>query len=94
MLIEFDPDKEVINRTKHRISLAEAALLNWDSALVWPDTRFDYGEERMSALGCIETRLYYVAFVDRDYGDESNFVRRIISLRKATKTEEKFYARI
>jgi len=87
MLIEFDPAKDAINRSKHGISLGEAARIEWDSAVIWPDVRYDYGEDRMSGLGYIGERLYFVAFVDRGQ------VRRVISLRKANKLEERTYAR-
>jgi len=58
-----------------------------ETAAIWPDTRFDYGEARMNALGYIRARLYAVTFVDRAS------IRRIINLRKANKREEKRYAR-
>jgi len=86
MLIQFDPAKDAANRAKHGISLGEAAHLDWDTAFVWVDDRFDYGEMRMAGWGYIGLRLFHVAFVDR--GD----VRRIISLRKAHKREYRDYA--
>jgi len=86
MLIEFDPAKDAINRSKHGVSLGDAARIDWDSAVTWPDVRFDYGEERMCGLGYIGARLHFVAFVERGH------VRRIISLRKANKHEERTYA--
>jgi uncharacterized protein len=85
MEIEFDPDKDSSNQAKHGVSLALAAELEWDAALVWEDTRYEYGEWRMIALAPEINILYYVAFVDR--GD----VRRIISLRPATRREVKHY---
>lgn len=81
MLIEFDPIKDMTNRTKHGISLAEADSLDWLNALVWNDTRRDYGESRQVALAPLGNRLYCVIFVDRGN------VRRIISLRKANQRE-------
>jgi len=87
MLIEFDPDKDAINRDKHGISLGDAASIDWDTAVTWPDVRFDYGEDRMSGLGYLGDRLYSVIFVDR-----GNF-RRIISLRRANKREFEDYVR-
>jgi len=62
-----------------------AADLDWEAALVWIDDRFEYPELRMIALAPKTQTLYYVAFVDR--GD----VRRIISLRQATRREVKHY---
>jgi len=50
MRIEFDSAKDVNNRAKHGVSLALANELEWESALVWIDDRFDYDEMRMIAL--------------------------------------------
>jgi uncharacterized protein len=50
MQIEFDPVKDASNQAKHGVSLALAAELEWDAALVWVDTRYEYGELRMIAL--------------------------------------------
>ena len=67
------------------MSLAMAAQLDWDAALVWVDDRFEYDEFRMIALAPETNTLYHVAFVDR--GD----ARRIISLRRALRREVKHY---
>jgi hypothetical protein len=40
MRIEFDRAKDAANRARHDVSLAIAEELDWDSALVWVDTRF------------------------------------------------------
>ena len=85
MQIEFDPGKDASNAAKHGVSLALAAQLDWEQALIWMDARADYGEMRMIALVPIADRLYFVAFVDRDS------VRRIISLRKANRREVNHY---
>ena len=85
MRIEFDPAKDASNQAKHGVSLARAADLNWDAALVWIDDRFEYAELRMIALAPKIKILYYVAFVDR------GGVRRVISLRRANRREVKHY---
>ncbi len=85
MHIEFDPAKDAGNQAKHGVSLALAQMLEWDSALVWVDERYEYGELRMIALAPETRVLYYVAFIDR------GAVRRIISLRRATRREVKHY---
>jgi len=85
MRIEFDPAKDAANKRKHGVSLAIAGELDWESALVWVDDRFEYDEIRMIALAPKTAILYYVAFVDR--GE----VRRIISLRRANRREVKHY---
>ena len=90
MQIEFDTTKDAANVQKHGVSLAVAAELDWESALVWLDSRKAYGEERQSALALMQLqgRVYFVAFVDR--GD----VRRVISLRKANNREKVRYAKV
>ena len=59
-------------------------------AEVWPDTRRNYGEARMVALGYIGLRIMSMVFVDRP--PEQPTERRIISLRKANQREVKRYA--
>ncbi|WP_175658214.1 BrnT family toxin [Burkholderia vietnamiensis] len=87
MDISFDPNKDEVNQWKHGVSLADAALLDWDTLIAWPDTRFDYSEERYTGLGFIEQRLYCIAFT---YRGETV---RVISLRKANKREQSYYAK-
>lgn len=84
--ISFDPLKDQTNRAKHGVSLALAARFEWDSAVIWPDTRKNYGEPRMSCLGYIGLRIFAMAFVER------SSECRIISLRKANSREVKRYA--
>ena len=90
MNVTFDPAKDAVNLAKHGVSLLDAVGFEWDSAVVWPDTRHDYGEARMVALGYIGLRIMAVAFVDRP--PEQPTERRIISLRKANTREVKRYA--
>ncbi|CAM4199320.1 Ribonuclease toxin, BrnT, of type II toxin-antitoxin system [Bordetella tumbae] len=84
--ITFDPAKDLGNQRKHSVSLSEAREFEWDEALVREDTRREYGECRMIALGYVGARLYCAIYVDRDDG------RRIISLRKANSREVRLYA--
>jgi uncharacterized DUF497 family protein len=85
MRIEFDPKKDASNLARHGVSLAMAGDLDWDAALVWVDSRFEYDEVRMIALAPETQTLYYVSFVDR--GE----IRRVISLRRATRREVTHY---
>jgi uncharacterized DUF497 family protein len=85
MQITFNPQKNSINIVKHGVSLGDAAKLEWDSALIWQDLRYNYNEIRMIGLAPLGTRLYHVVYTDRDE------VRRIISLRKANNREKKYY---
>lgn len=86
MRISHDPHKSALNRLKHGVELVAAEQLEWETALTWPDTRKDYGEDRHCGIGYIGLTLYFVAFVDRGTS------RRIISLRKANRKEVKRYA--
>lgn len=87
MHIDFDPEKDATNLSKHGVSLAAAARLDWDAALVWIDDRADYGEMRIVALAPIGDRLFFIVFVDRENS------RRIISLRRANRREVNHYVR-
>ena len=59
--------------------------MDFDSAVVDPDRRYAYGEDRFQALGMIDGRLHLLVFTMR--GD----VLRAISLRKANARERKRY---
>ena len=87
MQFDFDSGKDATNLSKHGLSLAAAAELSWDAALVWIDDRADYGEVRMVALAPLGDILCFVAFVDRQPA------RRIISLRRANRREVNHYAK-
>ncbi len=90
MNVTFDQAKDAANLAKHGVSLTEAAGFEWGTAVGWPDTRRDYGEARMVALGYIGLRIMALVFVDRP--PEQPTERRIISLRKANSREVKRYA--
>jgi len=85
MLIAFDLAKDAINKRKHKISLARAEHFDFDAAIYAVDDREAYGETRYRALSFLDARLYSLVFVL----DGDNI--RAISLRKATKYEEKEY---
>ncbi len=50
MEIEFDPEKNVRNLKLRGISFGEVVLFEWDSAVIIPDSRMDYGEPRYRRL--------------------------------------------
>jgi len=83
--VEKDPGKENRNIAERGLSLDLAGNLDWATALIWEDTRKDYGERRYCVLGFIEDRLHSVVFTPR--GEKP----RVISLRKANKREMKRY---
>jgi uncharacterized DUF497 family protein len=79
--IEFDPTKDRINREKHSISLAAAADIDLERAIVIEDRRFNYGEARFIAYGPIDGRLHVLWFTMRGN------VLRAIGLRRANRRE-------
>lgn len=83
--MDKDPDKEDRNLAKRGLSMDLAEHLDWATALIWEDTRKDYGEPRYCVLGFIADRLHSVVFTPREGKP------RIISLRKANKREVKRY---
>lgn len=85
MQVEFDANKDRTNQGKHGVSLAAAAAMDFDTALVVADRRVEYGEPRFQAIGLIDERLHVLAFTMR--GD----VLRAISLRRANRRERKRY---
>ena len=83
---EWDSQKNADNKIKHGIGFEAAEEFDWTTALDVFDSRNDYGEDRWVAVGFIVISLFVMAYTERG----KNI--RIISLRKATKTEEKIYA--
>jgi len=81
MEITFDPAKDASNQSKHGVSLADAARLDWNGMHVKPDTRHDYGEDRYRGIALLGGRLYSVIYTPR--GE----TLRIISLRRASNKE-------
>ena len=85
MEISYDAAKDLINQEKHGCSLALAANLDWETALVVVDDRKAYGEVRYRALGLVGNRVYFAAYTVRGEGC------RMISFRKANLREVKAY---
>lgn len=81
MKIEFDPEKDALNRQKHGISLARAKDLS--DIIVVEDKR--YSEARFRLYGQIDGGWHYAAVTLRDD------IVRIINLRRAHKKEIKRY---
>ena len=89
MKYEWDDNKNEINKQKHRISFEEASTVFEDEqALVIPDPDHSEDEERFIILGLSE--MLNMLVVCHCYRDNEQTIR-IISARKATKTEAKYY---
>lgn len=85
MEIEFDPAKSERNLQERGFDFAFAARVFLGRTVIIEDTRLDYGEVRMIAVGEIDGRLFKVVFTDR--GD----VRRIISAHPASRQEKRLW---
>lgn len=88
---EWDENKNLINQRKHGISFDEAKTVFYDDeALVIDDPEHSEEEDRFIILGLSDkTNLLVVCHCYR----ASETVIRIISARKATKTETNFYGK-
>ena len=81
---EWDERKDEANVAAGRLGFAAVENFEWDTAVITPSPRS--GEARWAAIGYIEDRLHYVVYTPRE--DRI----RIISLRRASRKEERFYA--
>jgi uncharacterized DUF497 family protein len=82
----WDPEKNRRNKAKHRIAFEEAITVFERMTVDQIDERFDYGEERINAIGLLGTKVVMVTYVEKN--DEE---RRIISARAATREEKRTY---
>jgi hypothetical protein len=86
---EWDSKKNLSNIKKHKISFEEARSVFFDgNARVISDSNHSIGEERFIILGLSE-KLNLLIVVHTYKGNDE--VIRIISARRATKNEIKFY---
>jgi hypothetical protein len=87
MEFEWNPDKAALNLEKHGVSFQEAAtVFNDPLSMTFPDPDHSIGESRYVIIGLSRFgQLLVVAHTDRDAKV------RIISARKATRQERRFY---
>ncbi|KZL50684.1 BrnT family toxin [Nodularia spumigena] len=87
MEFEWNPDKATLNIEKHGVSFQEAAtVFNDQLSVTFPDPDHSIGENRYVIIGVSRFgQLLVVAHTDR--GEKV----RIISARKATRQERRFY---
>jgi hypothetical protein len=91
LTFEWDSNKANENVKKHRVSFEEAQTVFYDDlAIEFYDDEHSEWEDRFLLLGISSRlRLLIVCYTYR----ESESVIRIISARKATKKESKYYQR-
>lgn len=85
MQIEFEPHKNDTNIRDRGLSFERATNFDFETAVFKQDTRRDYGEIRLRALGYLDGRLHALVFTEATTGI------RVISFRKANKREVLMY---
>ncbi len=86
MRFTWNPAKAASNLAKHGVAFEIVEGFDWDTALVAATLHHEGGEPRLSALGAIDGRLYFLV-----YSIETRSTR-VISLRKANTREKRDYA--
>jgi len=81
----WDEAKRQSNLRKHGLDFADAEAVFAGLIFTFEDERFDYRERRRITIGLIEGLVVFIAHT------ESNEVIRVISMRKATKREQKLF---
>jgi len=87
---EWDSSKAALNEEKHKVSFEEARSVFFDEyAQQFYDEEHSEEEDRFLMLGkSVKSRILIVVHCERDEGKNI----RIISARKATSKEQKFYS--
>ena len=87
MIIEWDPAKAASNRRKHGVDFGEAVTVLEDPlSTTYPDPDHSFDEHRFVTIGVSAMgRILVVALADR------RAAVRIISARRATPRERRFY---
>lgn len=88
---EWDENKNKLNKLNHKVTFQQASQIFSDPFCIKRiDDRFDYGEERWQAIGSFQgVVVLLVAYTHRDDNDVE--IIRLISARKANKTEREEY---
>jgi uncharacterized DUF497 family protein len=85
MEISFDKAKDEANIQNRKLSFSDVINFDFETALIWHDTRMRYTEIRMVAIGYVTQRLHVLCFCETLNGI------RVISFRKANPREVKKY---
>lgn len=85
MELEWDETKRQYALINRGLDFADVVEFGWRNAVIEPDGRRDYGEQRLIAYGYLHGRLCVLCFTER--GQKL----RVISLRKANDREIKRY---
>lgn len=81
MQIEFDPAKRETTLRERGLDFADAPQVFAGPVIEAEDSRFDYGETRITSMGMLNDRLVVLVWTQRGEA------RRIISMRYANERE-------
>ncbi|UCI32889.1 BrnT family toxin [Mesorhizobium sp. B4-1-4] len=88
---EWDPEKAASNLRKHGVSFETAVRVFSDPSALAVQDRVENGEYRWQTIGRIDgTLVLLIAHADRE--EDGTEVIRIISARRATTKERRYYA--
>ena len=90
MRFSWDPEKSDVNFQDRGFDFAFASLIFDGSTLEREDTRLEYGERRIIAIGLAAGLELTVCYTDR-VGASGVVDRRIISARRSNRRERKAY---
>jgi len=81
----WDEVKRKSNLAKHGLDFTDVRAVFAGATFTFEDDRFDYGEQRFVTLGLLKGMVVVIAHTERDD------TVRIVSMRKATRHEQKTY---
>jgi uncharacterized protein len=85
MRVEWDEAKRQTNLQRHGFDFLDAEKILDDETVSFLDDRFDYGEIRVLTFGVLRGRVVAITHTETDEAI------RIISIRKASRSEEETY---
>jgi len=92
LVFTWDAGKAQLNQKKHRVSFEEAKTLFSDPFLLtYPDEFHSDAEERWISIGTSARQRVLLVVHAEQKPDSETLVIRLISCRKATPLERKFY---
>ncbi len=84
-MISWDEPKRLLNLKDHKLDFADCEAVFDGPVITQEDDRIAYGEMRINLLGLLAGRVVHMTYTERG-GDV-----HVISLRKATKHETRFF---
>ena len=85
MKFEWDETKRQTNLRDHKLDFVDAEIVFTGITFTFEDDRFEYGEDRFITLGLLREMVVVIAHTER------KDTVRMISMRKATKNEQRLY---